>query len=36
MYDHLFNPGDPENKKFWLEAFSKAKDLEGCYVILES
>jgi pimeloyl-ACP methyl ester carboxylesterase len=36
MYDHLFNPGDPENKRFWLEASSKAKDLEDKYVYLDS
>ncbi len=33
-YDHLFSPGDPENKAFWLEAVSVAGDLENRYVAL--
>lgn len=35
-YDHLFNAGDPENKKFWLDASSEAKDLVDKFVYLES
>lgn len=34
-YDHLFNPGDPENKRFWFEASATAADLEDKYVYLE-
>jgi len=30
-YDHLFRPGDPENKEFWLSAKSKYGDLAGTF-----
>jgi len=30
-YDHLFRPGDPENKEFWLSARSKYGDLAGTF-----
>lgn len=30
-YDHLFQPGDPENKEFWLSAKSKYRDLAGTF-----
>jgi predicted ATPase/class 3 adenylate cyclase len=33
-YDHLFNPGDPENKAFWLEAQAVARDLADKFVTL--
>lgn len=31
-YDQLFIPGDPENKRFWLEVSSVAQDLVNHYV----
>jgi hypothetical protein len=34
-YDHLFSPGDPQNKRFWLEASTRASDLEARYVDLQ-
>ena len=34
-YDHLFNPGDPENKRFWLEVSSVANSLSNSYVIVD-
>ncbi len=34
-YDHLFTPGDPENKRFWLEVSSVAKDLVNSFVSIE-
>lgn len=34
-YDHLFSPGDPENKRFWLEVSSAAQSLVSSYVIIE-
>jgi hypothetical protein len=34
-YDHLFSPGDPENKRFWLEVSSVAKGLINSYVDVE-
>ena len=34
-YDHLFAPGDPENKRFWLEVSAAAKDLTNHFVRLE-
>lgn len=34
-YDHLFNPGDPENKRFWLEVSSVAHSLGNSFVIIE-
>lgn len=34
-YDHLFAPGDPENKRFWLEVAPVAEELINRYVIIE-
>jgi hypothetical protein len=34
-YDHLFTPGDPENKRFWLEVSAIAQDLFNHFVIVE-
>ena len=34
-YDNLFVAGDPENKRFWLEVSSVAKDLINKYVNIE-
>ena len=34
-YDQLFEPGDPENKHFWLEVASVAKDMVNRFVIVE-
>lgn len=34
-YDHLFEPGDPANKQFWMQAMPEAEDLAGFYVSLE-
>ena len=34
-YDQLFAPGDPENKRFWLEVSSVAGDLVNSYVLIE-
>lgn len=34
-YDHLFGPGDPENKSFWLESQAVAGDLINRYVGIE-
>ena len=34
-YDQLFTPGDPENKRFWLEVSSVAGELVNSYVIVE-
>ncbi len=34
-YDHLFNPGDPENKAFWVQASFVAEDLADRFVTLE-
>jgi TolB-like protein/Tfp pilus assembly protein PilF len=31
-YDHLFRPGDPENKEFWSRARASAGELVGAYV----
>ena len=31
-YDHLFDPGDPENKRFWTGAAERAPELIGSYV----
>jgi len=33
-YDHLFVPGDPENKAFWVQAQSVAERLVGSFVVL--
>jgi ATPase family protein associated with various cellular activities (AAA) len=35
-YDHLFVPGDPENKRFWMDVSNVARDLVNSYVILEA
>ena len=34
-YDHLFDPGDPQNKEFWIRAQSEAPGLVGAFVQLE-
>lgn len=34
-YDQLFVPGDPENKRFWLEVSSVAGDLVNSYTLIE-
>ena len=34
-YDNLFVAGDPENKRFWLEVASVAKDLINKFVYIE-
>jgi TolB-like protein/Tfp pilus assembly protein PilF len=31
-YDHLFRPGDPENKRFWTRAGSEAEGLADTYI----
>lgn len=33
-YDHLFGPGDPENKAFWVRALPVAEELAGRFTIL--
>ncbi len=35
-YDHLFSPGDPENKRFWLDVSAIAGDLINSYVRIEA
>jgi TolB-like protein/Tfp pilus assembly protein PilF len=35
-YDHLFRPGDPENKRFWSHATSQADGLMGAYIRVHS
>ena len=35
-YDHLFVPGDPENKRFWMDVSNVARDLVNSYVSLEA
>ena len=35
-YDHLFVPGDPENKRFWIDVSNIARDLVNSYVVLEA
>jgi hypothetical protein len=35
-YDNLFAPGDPENKRFWLEVASIAQDLANKFVTIEN
>jgi hypothetical protein len=35
-YDNLFVPGDPENKRFWLEVSSVAQELVNSYVTIET
>lgn len=34
-YDHLFVPGDPENKRFWVDVSNVASDLVNAYVTVE-
>ena len=34
-YDHLFDPGDPENKDFWIRASSLKNDLVNVFVSLD-
>jgi pimeloyl-ACP methyl ester carboxylesterase len=34
-YDHLFSPGDPENKAFWLQAQPAAAGLVNSFVLLK-
>lgn len=34
-YDHLFNPGDPESKEFWVKSRSSAPKLINTYVMIE-
>jgi TolB-like protein/Flp pilus assembly protein TadD len=34
-YDHLFSPGDAENKKFWMSAKDEAANLISSYVQVE-
>jgi hypothetical protein len=34
-YDHLFHPGDPENKLFWMEALSFIDNLANRFVAVE-
>jgi pimeloyl-ACP methyl ester carboxylesterase len=33
-YDHLFNPGDPENKAFWLRTHTFVSDLANTFVTI--
>lgn len=33
-YDHLFSPGDPENKQFWITLTSKAQPIMGAFVTI--
>ena len=35
-YDHLFSPGDPVNKAFWMEASTAAGDLVNRFVSVEN
>ncbi len=34
-YDHLFDPGDPENKEFWFKASHARNELVNAFVSLE-
>jgi hypothetical protein len=34
-YDQLFAPGDPENKRFWLDVSAVARDLVNAYVRID-
>lgn len=34
-YDHLFTPGDPENKRFWMDVSVVARELVNSYVQVE-
>ena len=34
-YDHLFNPGDPENKAFWMRVLPSAKNFERKFILIE-
>lgn len=35
-YDHFFVPGDPENKRFWVDVANVARDLVNAYVTVEA
>jgi hypothetical protein len=35
-YDFLFDPGDPENKEFWMNTLSIAEDLANKFVIINA
>ncbi|MDQ3620176.1 MAG: ATP-binding protein [Actinomycetota bacterium] len=35
-YDHFFVPGDPENKRFWVDVANVARDLVNAYVTIEA
>jgi len=35
-YDHLFSPGDPENKAFWVGALPATEELAGRFTILSN
>jgi hypothetical protein len=35
-YDHLFTPGDPENKRFWMEVSAVADALINHYIHVEA
>jgi len=34
-YDHLFTPGDPNNKSFWMESQPVAGELSNRYARVE-
>ncbi len=34
-YDHLFAPGDPENKAFWVRAIPAASDFVNTFTVIE-
>jgi hypothetical protein len=34
-YDHLFVPGDPENKRFWMDVSNVTRELVNSYVNVE-
>jgi len=34
-YDHLFTPGDPENKAFWVRAIPAASDFVNTFTVIE-
>jgi len=34
-YDHLFSPGDPENKQFWMKLDSEARAVVDSYVTIQ-
>ena len=35
-YDHLFDPGDPLNKEFWVRAKSQAPGLVGAFLQIDA